>query len=81
MHGKEEWVLVQHSSQHKSVEWPVRIVFPDCLSLSCDYALRCRVGFRYEKKHFVKTVTSLVEDLVKNTSCSCIYFIIRKKNN
>ena len=34
---KEEWVLVQLGSQHKCVERPVRPVFPDFLSVSCDY--------------------------------------------
>ena len=37
MPGKEEWVLVYLASQHKCVEWPVRFVFPDYLSASCDY--------------------------------------------
>ena len=37
MHGREEWVLVWHASQQERVEWPVQPVFPDCLSISCDY--------------------------------------------
>ena len=35
--GKEEWVLVQLGSQQKHVEQPVWPVFPDYLSVSCDY--------------------------------------------
>ena len=37
MHTREEWVLVQLSSQHKRIEWPVQPVFPDYLSVSYDY--------------------------------------------
>ena len=37
MHGREEWVLVSIGSQHKLREWAVRSVFPDYLSVSCDY--------------------------------------------
>ena len=37
MHGREEWVLVWLGSQHKHVERPVQPVFPDYLSVSCDY--------------------------------------------
>ena len=33
-----------------------------------------------EKKHFVKIVTSLVRVLLKLTLCSCMCFIITKKN-
>ena len=29
MHGREEWVLVQLGSQHKRVERPVQLEFPD----------------------------------------------------
>ena len=37
MHGKEEWVLVQLGSQSKCTERPVRPVFSNYLSVSCDY--------------------------------------------
>ena len=37
MNGREKWVLVEHGSQHTHVEPPARPVFPDYLSVSCDY--------------------------------------------
>ena len=52
MHDKREWVLVQlgcqHKlgSQHKGVEQPVRSVFPDYLSVSCDYGLNESTNFQ-----------------------------------
>ena len=44
MDGREEWVLVQLGSQHKRVERSVRPVFPDFLSVSCDYAFFSNVA-------------------------------------
>ena len=37
MPSKEKWVLVQLSSQHNCAERPVWSVFPNYLSVSCDY--------------------------------------------
>ena len=37
MFSKEEWDLVQLGSQHNCVERPIWPVFPDYLSVSCDY--------------------------------------------
>ena len=37
MYGREEWVLAQLGSPHKCVELPFWTVFPDYLSVSCDY--------------------------------------------
>ena len=39
MHGKEEWIVVSLGSQHTCVERPVRSMFPDYLSVSCNYGL------------------------------------------
>ena len=45
MPGKKEWVLVQLGSQQKCVERPVRPVFTDQLSVSCDYGyMACYMG-------------------------------------
>ena len=35
----EELVLVLLGSQHKYLKWPVRLVSPDYLSISCDYGV------------------------------------------
>ena len=43
MHGRREWVL---GSKHKRIEWPVRPVFPDYLSVSYDYVL---IKLHYQK--------------------------------
>ena len=37
MLGREEQVLVQHGSQNKRAVRPVWSVFPDYLSVPCDY--------------------------------------------
>ena len=34
MYGREEWFLISFGSQHKRLELPV---FPDYLSVSCNY--------------------------------------------
>ena len=48
--GKEEWVLVQLGSQCKPVEQPVWPLFPDYLSISCDYDLS--YGLKYKQDIF-----------------------------
>ena len=50
MHGGEEWIVVQLGSQNKRIERPVRPVFQDYLSVSCDYVHDNR---RQEKKRFL----------------------------
>ena len=54
------------------------------LMIYCSYIiihlLRQLVGFRYEKKDFIKIVTSLVTALFKMTLYLCIYFVFTKKN-
>ena len=47
MRGKEEWVLVYLGPQHKSVEQPVQPMFPDCLSVSCDYGVMKKLTEKY----------------------------------
>ena len=44
MHNREEWVLIQIGSQQKRMEWQVRPVFPDYLSVSYGCALRLSNG-------------------------------------
>ena len=46
MYGKEEWGLVQLCPQCKSVEWPVWLVFPDYICVSCEYDITLYIMLR-----------------------------------
>ena len=83
MHGREEqWeelVLVQHSSQHKRIEQPVWPVFPDYLSISCDYDdadFKVFISFEFHtiydtvvRLELFKTFRDLLEGRSENLKC------------
>ena len=54
MNIKEEWVLIQLCFQHKCVERPGQPIFPDCLSVSCDYGYIQSHHLREVLDHFTK---------------------------
>ena len=72
MYGREEWFLISFGSQHKRLELPV---FPDYLSVSCNYDT-AHNNDSFDSNKFKSFNHSKKQQNFLN--CSCRKFCIKK---
>ena len=67
MHGREEWVLVQLGSQHKRVERPVQLEFPDypfLVTMVIGNIAEEEICLSFRKKCFVAKLEKICQETV-----------------